>query len=92
MTIFSAFNFEVSIAEAVRLFKKTVRKNYRKYCEENEYLEIAIQKMIFSEVHRLFVYRKNPQNIIEVLSLSDAARLRSGDCHAYVSSRIKIKE
>ena len=60
-------------------------------CEENEYLERAIQKMIFSEVHRLFVYRKNPQNIIGVLSLSDAARLRSGSCHACVSSRIKIE-
>ena len=60
-------------------------------CEENEYLESAIQKMIFSEVHRLFVYRKNPQNIIGVLSLSDAARLRSGSCHACVSSRIKIE-
>ena len=70
--------------------KKPARKNDRRYCEENEYLEIAIQKMIFSEVHRLFVYRKNPQNIIEVLSLSDAARLRSGACHACVSSRIKI--
>ena len=61
-------------------------------CEENEYLEIAIQKMIFSEVHRLLVYNKTPQNIIGVLSLSDAARLRSGSCHACVSSRIKIDE
>lgn len=61
-------------------------------CEANEYLELAIQKMIFSEVHRLFVYRKNPRYIIGVLSLSDAARLRSGSCHACVSSRIKIDE
>ena len=61
-------------------------------CEENEYLEIAIQKMIFSEVHRLFVYRKNPLDIVGVLTLSDAARLRSGSCHACVSSRIKIDE
>ena len=61
-------------------------------CEENEYLEFAIQKMIFSEVHRLFVYRKDPKNIVGVLSLSDAARLRSGSCQACVSSRIKIDE
>ena len=60
-------------------------------CDENEYLEIAIQKMIFAEVHRLFVYRKDPKNIVGVLSLSDAARLRSGSCHACVSSRIKIE-
>jgi CBS domain-containing protein len=59
-------------------------------CEENEYLETAIQKMIFSEVHRLFAYRKDPKKIVGVLSLSDAARLRSGSCHACVSSRIKI--
>ena len=59
-------------------------------CDENEYLEIAIQKMIFAEVHRLFVYRNDPKNMVGVLSLSDAARLRSGSCHACVSSRIKI--
>jgi len=59
-------------------------------CEENEYLEIAIRKMIFSEVHRLFVYNEDPKNIVGVLSLSDAARLRSGSCHACISSRIKI--
>ena len=61
-------------------------------CEESEYLEIAIRKMIFSEVHRLFVYRKNPDTIVGVLSLSDAARLRSGSCQACVSSRIKIDD
>ena len=59
-------------------------------CEEKEYLEFAIQKMIFSEVHRLFVYREDPKNIVGVLSLSDAARLRSGSCQACASSRIKI--
>ncbi len=61
-------------------------------CEENEYLEIAIQKMIFSEVQRLFVYKNDPKKIVGVLSLSDAARLRSGSCQACVSSRIKIEE
>jgi len=61
-------------------------------CEENEYLEFAIQKMIFSEVHRLFVYKQDQKNIVGVLSLSDAARLRSGSCQACVSSRIKINE
>ena len=30
--------------------------------------------------------------LIGMLSLSDAARLRSGSCHACVSSRIKIDE
>ena len=60
-------------------------------CAENEYLEIAIQKMIFAEVPQLFVYRKDPKKMVGVLSLSDAARLRSGSCHACVSSRIRIE-
>ena len=32
-----------------------------------------------------------PQNIVGVLSLSDAARIRSGSCHACVSSRIRVE-
>jgi CBS domain-containing protein len=61
-------------------------------CEETEFLEDAIQTMIFSEVHRLFVHQGNPENIVGVLSLSDAARLRSGSCQACVSSRIKVDD
>jgi CBS domain-containing protein len=59
-------------------------------CEELEFIEDAITKMIFSEVHRFFVFRDEPKNIIGVLSLRDAARLRSGSCQACVSSRIKV--
>lgn len=59
-------------------------------CDEREFIEDAINKMIFSDVHRFFVYRNEPRNIIGVLSLRDAARLRSGSCHACVSSRIKV--
>lgn len=59
-------------------------------CEQMEFIEDAISKMIFSEEHRFFVYRDEPKNIIGVLSLRDAARLRSGSCHACVSSRIKV--
>ena len=61
-------------------------------CEENEFLEDAIQKMIFTDVHRLFVHRDNSKNIVGVLSLSDAARVRSGSCHACISSRIKVDQ
>ena len=60
--------------------------------EEDEFLEDAIQKMIFTDVHRLFVYKDDPLNITGVLSLSDAARIRSGSCHACLSSRIKVDE
>jgi CBS domain-containing protein len=61
-------------------------------CEENVLLEEAIQKMIFTDVHRLFVHQDNPKNIVGVLSLSDAARVRSGSCHACISSRIKVDQ
>jgi len=59
-------------------------------CDEGQLLEDAIKKMIFSEVQRIFVCRDDPLNIVGVLSLSDAARLRSGSCQACLSSRIKV--
>ncbi|OQX25902.1 MAG: hypothetical protein BWK80_13200 [Desulfobacteraceae bacterium IS3] len=59
-------------------------------CNENELLEDAIKKMIFSDMHRLFVHQSKPDEIVGVFSLSDAARIRSGSCHACVSSRISL--
>jgi len=61
-----------------------------KGCDHNSYLEKAIQLMIFSDIHRLFVYRKQPENIVGVLSFTDAARMKSGSCKACLSSRIQI--
>jgi predicted transcriptional regulator len=61
-------------------------------CGEEEFIEDAIRTMIFSEIHRLFVYRERPDDIVGVFSLSDAARIRSGSCHACVGSRIKIED
>jgi CBS domain-containing protein len=61
-------------------------------CSQDDFLEDAIHKMIFTDVHRLFVYKKDPQNIVGVLSLTDAARIRSGSCHACVSSRIRVDQ
>ncbi len=60
-------------------------------CDQEDFIEDAIRTMIFSEVHRLFVHRGNPANIVGVFSLSDAARVRSGSCHACVGSRIRIE-
>jgi signal-transduction protein with cAMP-binding, CBS, and nucleotidyltransferase domain len=60
-------------------------------CDEKDYLEDAIQVMIFAEVQRIFVQRDDPDNIVGVLSLSDAARSRSGSCKACVTSRIKVE-
>lgn len=59
-------------------------------CDEEDSIEDAIRRMIFSEVRRLFVYRRDPSNIVGVFSLSDAARVRSGSCHACACSRIRI--
>lgn len=61
-----------------------------KSCDEEEYLEAAIRKLIFAQIHRIFVFQDDPSRITGVLSLSDAARVRSGSCHACVSSRITV--
>ena len=51
---------------------------------------MAIQKMIFSDVQNLYVYKNNPRNIVGILSLSEIARVRSGSCRACLVSRIEI--
>jgi CBS domain-containing protein len=57
-------------------------------CDENTFLETAIRQMILTDRQRLFVHRSAPDNIVGVFSISDAARARSGSCHACLSSRI----
>lgn len=57
-------------------------------CEQDTFLALAIQEMIFWDIHRLFVYRGDPREMVGVLSLSDAARFRSGTCRACLVSRI----
>lgn len=61
-------------------------------CDVNLLLEEAIKKMIIADIHRLFVHEGEAGNIVGVLSLSDAARIRSGSCYACVSSRIKVED
>jgi len=58
---------------------------------QEEYLENAIQTLIFSQVHRIFVCGPSPDEVTGVLSLSDAARMRSGSCQACIMSRIKVE-
>lgn len=60
-------------------------------CEENDLLEDAVRQMILADVQRLFVHRQTPEAIVGVVSLSDMTRVRSGSCHACVSSRIRIR-
>lgn len=59
-------------------------------CDMDQPLEEAIRIMIFSDVHRLFVRQPESNGLVGVISLSDAARIRSGSCHACISSRIEI--
>ena len=61
-------------------------------CDADSLLEEAIKRMILADIHRLFVHEGNINNIVGVLSLSDAARGRSGSCHGCVSSRIKVED
>ncbi len=59
-------------------------------CRQDDFLALAIQEMIFWDIHRLFVAAGNSQKIVGVLSLSDAARFRSGTCRACLVSRIAV--
>jgi CBS domain-containing protein len=59
-------------------------------CDQDELLLTVIRQMIFSDLHRMVVYKAKPQSLVGVLSLSDAARFRSGSCRACLVSRIKI--
>lgn len=53
-----------------------------------EFLSEAIKQMLLNDVQRLFVHDEDTKLIKGVLSLSDAARFRSGTCRACVASRI----
>jgi predicted transcriptional regulator len=59
-------------------------------CNQTSYLALAIQEIIFWDIHRLFVAKEETQEIVGVLSLSDAARFRSGTCRACLVSRISV--
>jgi CBS domain-containing protein len=61
-------------------------------CSADTLLEEAIKKMILADIHRLFVHEGDENTLIGVLSLTDAARGRSGSCHGCVSSRIKVED
>lgn len=60
-------------------------------CEENEPLETGIRQMVFSEINRIFAFSNSKENITGVLTLSDAARIRSGSCQACTSTRILVR-
>jgi len=69
---------------------KTVMNSPVLACNQEELLLTVITQMIYADLHRIFVYKDQPQSLVGVLSLSDAARFRSGSCRACLVSRIKI--
>ncbi|MFO7802706.1 MAG: CBS domain-containing protein [Desulfovermiculus sp.] len=58
-------------------------------CAREETLVQALQRMILADVHRLFVHGPEPWDIHGVLSLTDAARARSGSCRACSATRLQ---
>jgi len=57
-------------------------------CRRNAKLSDALQLMLLQDVQRLFVSAGPAERIDGVLSLSDAARFRSGSCRACVAGRL----
>jgi len=57
-------------------------------CRHSTKLSEALQLMLLQDVQRLFVSAAEADQIVGVLSLSDAARFRSGSCRACVAGRL----
>ena len=57
-------------------------------CDRQSPLTEALRQMFLNDVQRLFVHDGDPGHIVGVLSLSDAAQVRSGACRACRASQI----
>lgn len=57
-------------------------------CSSSDILIDALRQILVRDIQRLFVYDSSPEQITGVLSLSDAARFRSGTCKACMPSRV----
>lgn len=76
--------------DPARVVAANIMKGPPLACEENDLLSETLWVMIYNDVYRMFVFRNRPENMVGVLSLSDAARFRSGSCKACLSSRIQL--
>ena len=70
-------------AEAAAVMSKPVVS-----CDRNDTINQAMARMLLGDMGRIFVHDSNPETIVGVISLSDAANHRSGTCRACVSSRM----
>lgn len=61
-------------------------------CDASSMLENVVSEMMHNQVSRIFLKNQSSQDIVGVLSLSDAARVRSGSCLACTTARIKVEK
>ena len=71
---------------------RTIMSTPVAFCYEQDPVESAIKSMILKDLHRLFVVPEKHQAVSGVISLTDAAALRSGSCNACISSRIRVDQ
>ena len=69
---------------------RSIMRSPVRSCDENDELGPVIRQMIFWDIKRFFVYKGDPDEIVGVISLTDAAQARSGSCRACMSSRIEV--
>lgn len=69
---------------------RSIMRSPVRSCDENDELARVIQQMIFRDIKRFFVYKGDPDEIVGVISLTDAAQARSGSCRACMPSRIEV--
>jgi CBS domain-containing protein len=81
-----AYRHGVSVTDVTRLIMRTPVRS----CDENDELVRVIRQMIFYDIKRFFVYKGDPDEILGVISLTDAAQARSGSCRACMTSRIEV--
>ena len=79
-----AYKHDVTVDVSARKVMSTPVRS----CNAEAELSEAIQLMLLKDVQRIFIHTADPTQITGVLSLSDAARFRSGSCRACTSSRI----
>lgn len=71
---------------------RTIMNSPAQLCHEDTPLEAGIRLMVLKEISRLFIYAESEETVRGVLSLSDAARMRSGSCQACSTTRIRVKD
>jgi CBS domain-containing protein len=57
-------------------------------CHRSDPLTAALQKMLLRDTKRIFISHEDPSGIVGLVSLSDAARFRSGSCLACTAGRL----